>query len=81
MVDGCRSKLVNVVFGVPHASVLAPLLPLLFRSELFPILKNKLIGYADDFTLIAVVLSTGVRVTAAESLNRDLFKVSEWCNL
>ena len=50
MVDGCRSKLVNVVSGVPQGSVLGPLLFLLYSSELFHILKNKLIGYADDST-------------------------------
>ena len=56
MVVGCRSKLVNVVSGVPQGSVLGPLLFLLYLSELFSILKNKLIGYADDSTLMAVVL-------------------------
>ena len=30
---------------------------------------------------MAVVLSPGVRVTVAESLIRDLGKVSEWCDL
>ena len=37
-------------------------------------------GYADDSTLIAVVLSPGVRVTVAESLNRDLVRVNPWCD-
>ena len=50
MVDGCRSKLVNVVSGVPQGSVLGPLLFLLYASELFSNLENKLIGYADDST-------------------------------
>ena len=82
MVDGCRSKLVNVVSGVPQGSVLGPLLFLLFTSELFSILENKLIGYADDSsTLMAVVPSPGVRVAVAESLIRDLGRVSEWCDL
>ena len=51
MVDGCRSKLVNVVSGLPQGSVLGQLLFLLYTSELFSILRNKLIGHADDSTL------------------------------
>ena len=50
IVDDCRSKLVNVVSGVPQGSVLCQLLFLLYTSELFSILKNKLISYADDST-------------------------------
>ena len=81
MVDSCRSKLVNVVSGVPQGSVFSPLWFLLYTSELFSILENKLIGYADDSTQIAVVPSPGLRVAVAESLSRDLVKVSEWCDL
>ena len=80
MVDGCRSKLVNVVSGVPQDSVFGPLLFLLYISELLSILENKLIGYADDSTLMAVDPSPGVRVAVAESLIRDLGRVSEWCD-
>ena len=81
MVDGCRSKLLNVVSGVPQGSVLSPLLFLQYTSQLFSILENMLIGFADDSTLMAVVPSPGIRVTVAESLNCDLSKVSEWCDL
>ena len=81
MVDGCRSKLVNVASGVPQGSVLGLLLFLQYTSELFPILENKLISYADDSTLMAVVSSPGVRVAVAESLIRDLGRVCEWCDL
>ena len=82
MVDGCRSKLVNVASGVPQGRLtLGPSLFLLYTSELFSILENKLIGYADDSTLMAVVPSPGVRVSVAKSLIRDLGRVSEWCDL
>ena len=56
---------------------MGPLLFLLYTSKIFSILENKLIGHADDSTLIAVVPSPGVRVTVAEFLSRDLVKVSE----
>ena len=81
MVYGCQSKLVNVVSGVAQGSVLGPLLFLLYTSELFSILENSLIGYADDSTLMAVVPSAGVRIAVAESLIRDRGRVSEWCDL
>ena len=67
VMDSCRSKLVNVVSGVPQGSVLGLLLFPLYTSELFSILVNKLICYADDSNLIAVVPSPVVRVTVAES--------------
>ena len=81
MADGCTSKLANVVSGLPQGSVLDPLLFLLYTSEHFSILENKLIGCANDSTLIAVVPSPVVGVTVAEFLSRDLVKVSEWCDL
>ena len=51
-----------------------------FRVFFF-ILENKLIDYADDSTLMAVVPSPGVRVTVVESLIRYLGRVGEWCDL
>ena len=55
MVDDCRSKLVNVVTAVPKGIVLRPLLFLLYTAELFSIQENKLIGYADDSSLLSIV--------------------------
>ena len=81
MVDGCRSKLVNVVSWLPHGNVLGRQLFLFYTAELFSILENKLFGYVDDYTLVAVVPSAGVRVAAAESMNRDLNRVSVWCGV
>ena len=81
MVDECLSKLVNVVSGLPHGSVLGLLLFFLCTSELLTMLENKMISYADESTLMSVVSSPGVRVTVTESLIRDLGKISEWCDL
>ena len=44
-------------------------------------MEIKLISYTDNPTLMAAVPSPGIRVAVAESLNRDLDRVSEWCNL
>ena len=44
-------------------------------------MENKLYGYADDSTLVAVVPSPGERVAVSESMNRDLNRVSVWYNL
>ena len=38
-------------------------------------------GYDDDSTLMAVVPSPDVRLIVAETLIRDLGRVSEWCDL
>ena len=57
------------------------IVPTIYTSELFSILKNKLIGYTYHSTLIAVVPFTVARIAGAESLSRDLVKVSEWCDL
>ena len=64
-----------------QGSVLGPLLFLLYTSELFSILENKLVGYADHSTFMAVVPSPGVRVVEAESLICDFGRVSERCDL
>ena len=62
VVDGYRSKLVDLVSGVPRGSVLCPQLFLLYTAELFSRVENKLYGYADDSTLVSVVPSPGERV-------------------
>ena len=81
MVDGCLSKLVNVVSVAPQESVLGHQLFLLYTAELFSIVENKLYDYADASTLVAIVPSPGEKVAVSESLNRDLNRVSVWCDL
>ena len=52
--DGCRSKPVKVVSLLPQGSVLGHLLLLMHTSELFSMLEDKIIYFADDSTLIAL---------------------------
>ena len=66
---------------MPQGSVLSPQLFLLYTAELFSIVEKKLFGYADDSTLVAVVPSPGEKVAVSESMNRDVNRVSAWCNL
>ena len=70
-----------MVSGVPQGSVFGLQLFLLYTAKLFSIVENKLYGYADDSTLVAVVPSPGERVAVSESMNCDLNRVSVWCNL
>ena len=86
LVDARRRKLVNVVSGVPcnvlgsvYCSSCQKLL--ILKSDFFSMLENELIVNADDNTSMAVIPSQSVRVAVAESLNRDLGKVGEWCDL
>ena len=65
----------------PQGSVFGTQLFLLYTAELFSIVENKLYGYADDSTLVVVVPSHGEGVAVSESTNRDLNRVSVWCNL
>ena len=81
MVDGCHSKLVNMASGVTRGSVLGLQLFLLYTAKLFSKVKNKLLGYADDSSLVAVVLYLLLRIVAVTaSIIRDLNRVSVWCN-
>ena len=58
-----------------------PAVVALYTSELFSTVENKLYGYADDSTLVAVVPSPGEWVAVSESMNSDLNRVRVWCNL
>ena len=66
---------------MPQRSVLGPQLLLLYTAELFSIVENKLYGYADDSTMMAVVPSPGEIVAVSEPMYRDLKRVSVWCDL
>ena len=57
VVDGAASEWIPVISGVPQGSVLASHLFILYTSEMFELVENRLFAYADDSTLLAVVRS------------------------
>ena len=71
VVDGCRSKMVNVVSGAPQGMFWACCCSSC-TLELYSVVENK---------LVAGVPSPGERVAVSESMNRDLNRVSVWRNL
>ena len=75
-VHDCHNKLFNVVSRVSHDSVLGQQLFLLYTSKLV----NKLYGYTDDSTLVAVVPSPCERAAFAESVSRDLKGITPFLN-
>ena len=77
VVNGCRKKLVTWCQGCFREAFWAHCC-FLYTAELFSVVENKLYGYADDSTLVAVVQSPGERVAVSESMNRDLNRVSVW---
>ena len=81
IVDGHEGEWREVISGVPQGSVLGPLLFILYTQDMWVGLENQLVAYADDATLIAVISSPEQRTSVSESLNRDLARIDEWCNL
>ena len=80
MVDCAASEWIPIISDVPQGSVLGPLLFILYTSEMFELVENRLFAYAYDYTLLAVVHKPANRPAVAASLNRDLARIQEWCN-
>ena len=55
VVDSAASEWNPIISGVPQGTVLGPLLFILYTSEIFEQVENRLFPYADDSTLLAVV--------------------------
>ena len=81
VVDGQFNDYRNVISGVLKGSVLGPLLFILYTHDMWFGLENMFVSYADDATLLAHIPSSNLRSDVTESLNRDLSKISTWCNL
>ena len=80
VVDGAGSEWIPIVSGGPQGSMLGPLLFIIYTSEMFELVENRLFAYADGSTLLAVFHKPADRPAVGASLNRDLAKILEWCD-
>ena len=80
-VEGNFSDFLMVRSGVPHGSVLGPLLFILFTSDMWHNIESNMIAYADDTTLFAHVDRADSRTLVANQLNGDLGTISDWCSM
>ena len=80
VVDGAAIECIPIISGMPQGSVLGPLLFILYTTEMFKLVENRLFAYADDSTLQAVVRKPTDTPAVAASLNRDLTRIQAWCN-
>ena len=65
---------------MPRGSVLGPRLFILYKSEIFELVENRLFAYADVVCLqgcLDVVRKPADRPAVAASLNRDLARIQE----
>ena len=83
MVDGAASERIPNVAGFPQRSVLGPLQFIIYTSEMFELVENRLFAYADDSILLAVVRKPADRPAVAAFFNRDFagFRSGtiKWC--
>ena len=73
--NGSKSEKLPVNTGVPHGSVLGPLLFLVYIHDL-PRVSSvfKMVMYADDTTLFCNIDNN----VTEDVINRELFKIHEW---
>ena len=67
------------ISSVSQESRLGPLLFILYTSEMFELVENKLFA-SDDSTLLAVVRKPADRPAVSAFFNRDLARIQNWCN-
>ena len=80
VIDGAASECIPIMSGMPQGSLFCPLLFILYTSEMFELVENRLFAYSDDSTLLAAVRKLTDRSAVAAYLNRDLARIQELCN-
>ena len=79
VLDDTKSDTVLVVSEVPQGYVLVNLSCIHYTSDLFESIENKVLLYADDLILAALILSPIDCPRVLASLNRDLALISDQC--
>ena len=77
--DGKVNASVDVVSEVPQGCVLILLLFILYICELFHIVGNHIVSYADDTTIYALIPRPLSCPQEIGSLNQDLAAINSWC--
>ena len=72
VVDGAANKWIPIISGMPEGiKCVGSSFVILYTSEMFELVENRLIAYADGSTLLAVVRKPVDRLAVAAFLNRD----------
>ena len=75
VVDGATNEWIPIVSGVTQGNVLGPLMCILHISEMFELMENRLYGYAEDSTLLAVVRKPANTPAVDASHKRDFARI------
>ena len=70
-----ESESLTIKVGVPHGSILGPLLFFIYLNDLSDNLESNVKLFADDASMLSVVRDP---INTSEKLNNDLDKVSLW---
>ena len=75
LLNGQTSKWLQIKAGIPQASVLGPLLFLVYINDLPGGLTSNVELFADDTSIFSAVRDSS---STSLSLNEDLSKISQW---
>jgi hypothetical protein len=76
-VNNNESKDFDATQGVPQGSILAPLLFIIFMNDLFPLIKCKILMFADDIVILFCHDNFGM---CQRMIQANFDTLSEWCH-